>query len=113
MTDHEKKLLHDILSAADRILLKTLGKSQTIYEADADLQLMVERLFTILGEAAGRLQRHFPDTAAKLPDLRGPIAFRNFLIHVYDAVEPRRCGRSLRKICPPCALPSLCSCHPD
>lgn len=80
-------LLSDIRSAAVKILDKAGHVSADQYAADEDLQLIVERLFTILGEAAVRLQRHHPDVAAQLPRLRGPIAFRNFLIHVYDAIE--------------------------
>jgi len=50
----------------------------------------VERLFIILGEAVARLHRQYPTTAARVAELRGPIAFRNFLIHVYDQVDPAK-----------------------
>ena len=87
MTPHELSLLRDIHGAGTGIMQRTRGLTPGEYAADRDLQLTVERLFTILGEAASRLHRQYPVTAARVLELRGPIAFRNFLIHVYDQID--------------------------
>jgi len=89
-TPREHKLLSEIRTCADKIIRKTAGKTLADYKADEDLRLAVERLFTILGEAAMRLERSEPQLALQIPNLRGPIAFRNFLIHVYDSIEDEK-----------------------
>ena len=90
MTPEATKLLQDILNASNKILSRTDGKTVEQYEADEDLCLVIERLFTIAGEAAARLYRDYPEVASQLSEVRGVISFRNFLIHVYDTVDNRK-----------------------
>jgi uncharacterized protein with HEPN domain len=96
-----RKLLSDIEKATNHILAKTNGKTEADYTADRDLQLIVERLFTILGEAATRIRRHYPTEATLLKHLNGPIAFRNFLIHVYDQISDPHVWRIIVEELPP------------
>ncbi|HEX8341127.1 MAG TPA: HepT-like ribonuclease domain-containing protein [Tepidisphaeraceae bacterium] len=96
------KLLDDIRNSAEMILQKIAGKSSADFSTDRDLQLIIERLFTILGEAANRLRRHYPDIADRLGGLENPVAFRNFVIHVYDQIDPAKVGIPLRNTCPSC-----------
>jgi len=78
------KLLDDIRDAAAFIRQVTEAKTLAAYRADRMLRQAVERNFEILGEAAGRLARTDPQTAARIGDHPQIIAFRNLLIHGYD-----------------------------
>ena len=93
MTPRERKLLSDIHSAARRILVRTADKTLEDYVANEDLRLVVERLFTILGEAATRLKRDHLGRAAQVPAIAGPIAFRNSSTSMIR-LTTRRSGKS-------------------
>ncbi len=84
------KLLDDIRTAAAYILDKTRGKSLADYTSDDILRPAVERHFEIIGEALNRLTRLDPDTAQRITDAVLIIAFRNVLIHGYDAIDDSR-----------------------
>lgn len=51
---------------------------------------MVERLFTIVGEALVRIRDLEEPIYFRLPDVQRIISFRNLLVHAYDAVDPAR-----------------------
>jgi uncharacterized protein with HEPN domain len=57
-----------------------------IYTLDGTLPSAVERQLAIAGEALGRLRRVAPDVAEGITDWRRIIAFRNRLIHGYNAI---------------------------
>lgn len=90
MTTHELSLLRDIRDAGEEILARVRQRTFDSYASDRELQLIAERLFIILGEAATRVQQQYPRTATRVAALRGAIAFRNFLIHVYDRIDPKK-----------------------
>lgn len=90
MQPESPKLLEDIRTAVVYILDKTRGKSLTDYTSDDILRPAVERHFEIIGEALKRLARLDPDTAGTITDVAQIIAFRNVLIHGYDAIDDRR-----------------------
>ncbi len=50
----------------------------------------MERHFEIIGEALNRLAKLDPDTAGRITDAAQIIAFRNVLIHGYDAIDDSR-----------------------
>jgi uncharacterized protein with HEPN domain len=81
------KLLSDTLSAADSILRAISGKTLAEYRQDELLRAGVERWFEKIGESLRRLERKDPDTAARIPELRNIIDFRNLLAHGYDVIE--------------------------
>ena len=78
--------LFDILHACRRIARFVEGKTYADYEADDLLRSAVERQLAIAGEALGRLRRVAPDIAEGITGWRRIIAFRNRLIHGYDAI---------------------------
>ena len=81
------ELLEDIRQAADLIGQFTADRSLRDYTADAMLRSAVERQFEIIGEALNRLAKSDAATAGRIGDCRQVIAFRNVLIHGYDAIE--------------------------
>lgn len=81
-----RKLLYDIQQAAQLVRRFTQGLSLSGYSADPMVRSAVERQFEIIGEALGKLARIDSELADKVGDFRRIIAFRNLLIHGYDAV---------------------------
>ncbi|MBY0335961.1 MAG: DUF86 domain-containing protein [Acetobacteraceae bacterium] len=63
------------------------GRSREEYLTDRMLRSAVERQCEIIGEALNRLSKSDPAIAARLPDLRQAVAFRNLLIHGYATVD--------------------------
>jgi uncharacterized protein with HEPN domain len=99
------KLLEDVRVAAAQILRHTHGKSIDDYLADDLLRPAVERYFEIIGEALGRLRRSDPNTLNLIPDHVQIIAFRNVLIHGYDAIDHHRVWDAVQN-----SLPQLLAC---
>lgn len=84
-----KKYLYDIRTALEHIVAFTRGKSLEDYTRDPLLRSGVERQFEIVGEALSQLTKMDPETAAKIPESRRIIAFRNVLIHRYTSIDDR------------------------
>ena len=82
-----KKLLQDVMQAADLIIEFSSGKTRQDYTDDAFLRSAVERQFEIIGEALNRLAKRDTDTLSRISNHPKIIAFRNVLIHGYDAVD--------------------------
>jgi uncharacterized protein with HEPN domain len=82
-----RKHLEDVRQAAARVEELTDGRTRDEYASNALLRSGVERQLTIIGEALVRLTKEAPDLASRLPDLRRIIAFRNVLVHGYDALD--------------------------
>lgn len=101
MRPETPKLLEDVRCAAAYILEKTNGKSLDDYLADDLLRPAVERNFEIIGEALNRLGRRDPETLEQIPDHARIIAFRNILIHGYDAIDDRRVWDAIVNALPP------------
>jgi len=91
-----KSLLWDARDAATAIADMTAGKSFADFDSDIVLRSAVERQFEILGEALGQLARLDPMLAARIPDLRQIVAFRNVLIHGYALIDRARVWRAVQ-----------------
>ncbi len=81
------KLLHDIVDAAEFILGQTRGRSLAEYEQTRLIRDAVERNFIVIGEALSRLQRMDSALADGLGDYPQMIAFRNIVVHGYEAID--------------------------
>ena len=80
MRRNPKSLLWDAREAADLIASITAGKSFADFARDIVLRSAVERQFQIAGEAQAQLARLDAAAAARVPDLREIVGFRNLLI---------------------------------
>jgi len=87
MRPESKALLHDLLQATRSIRRFVAGRSLQEYQADEMLRAAVERKLGIIGEALSVLRKTDPGVAARLPEHRGAISFRNILIHAYWRVD--------------------------
>lgn len=96
MRHDPKSLLWDARDAATAIADMTAGKSFADFDSDIVLRSAVERQVEILGEALGRLARLDPMLAARIPDLRQIVAFRNVLIHGYALIDRARVWRAVQ-----------------
>ncbi|HEU6447292.1 MAG TPA: HepT-like ribonuclease domain-containing protein [Verrucomicrobiae bacterium] len=68
----------------------TAARTLADYEADRLLRSAVERNFEIIGEALNRIRQNDPVLAARIPENRAIIDFRNLLIHGYDSIDHSR-----------------------
>jgi uncharacterized protein with HEPN domain len=82
-----RAFLSDAQAAAAQILAFTRNRAWNDYRADALLRSAVERQFEILGEALNRLSRRDSALAARVPELRRIVDFRNVLAHAYAIVD--------------------------
>ncbi|HKX08963.1 MAG TPA: HepT-like ribonuclease domain-containing protein [Stellaceae bacterium] len=85
-----KSLLWDALDAANAVASFTARKSFDDLENDALLRSAVERKLEIIGEALSQLVQLDASMAAKVPDLREIVAFRNILVHGYAFIDYTR-----------------------
>jgi len=87
MDNRAKKLLFDVLASGRSIRQWCSGRGFDDYEQDRQFRRPVEREFEIIGEALGRLSLADPAVAARIGELHRIIAFRNRIIHGYDAID--------------------------
>ena len=79
----------------------TADKTFADFDGDLMLRSAVERQFEILGEALNRLDHLDATLAARIPDLRQIVAFRNILIHGYAVIDRARVWRAAQDDLPP------------
>jgi len=85
-----KSLLWDARSAADAIVAMIAGRDFAEFDTDIMLRSAVERQFEIIREALGTLARVDATIAARIPEFRDIVAFRNILIHGYAILDRTR-----------------------
>ena len=79
--------LHDVVGEAEEIAGLVDGLHRDAFLGDRRTQLAVGMCFITLGNALNRPKSGSPEPAAKLPELRDAIGFRNIPAHDYEAVE--------------------------
>jgi uncharacterized protein with HEPN domain len=87
MQPDPRKYLWDALRAAELVHDFAQGQSFVDYQSNAMLRSAVERQFEIIGEALNQLSKVDPEAAARIPELRRIVSFRNILIHGYAMVD--------------------------
>ena len=83
-------LLEDIEQHAQAASDFVSGVSLEQYRDNRMMRLAVERALEIAGEALKRLDAHHPVIAARIPQLRIIIGFRNVLAHGYAELDDAR-----------------------
>jgi uncharacterized protein with HEPN domain len=78
--------LAHMLDLARKASEKIRGKSRAEYDANEDLQIILEHLIQTIGEAAGRVS---PETRLKHPQVpwKQIIGIRNVIVHDYMDVD--------------------------
>ncbi|MCC6945189.1 MAG: DUF86 domain-containing protein [Thermomicrobiales bacterium] len=84
-----KKRLHDALSAGREVEGYIAGVSLDQFMADRSLQLIIERLFEIMGEATSKAEDDLPDLRTRIPEAGEVIGMRNRIAHGYWEVSYR------------------------
>ena len=82
-----KKLVLDMLQAAELISEFTKERTWEQYATDRYFRSAVERQFEIVGEALTAMLRIDVATGSKITDYRKIVSFRNVLIHGYSKVN--------------------------
>lgn len=85
-----RKLLEDMLRAAENIQGFLADQSREEFLASRLVQAAVEREFEIIGEAMNSLLRLEPDYQHRLTNARRIVDFRNLLAHGYAMVHADR-----------------------
>jgi uncharacterized protein with HEPN domain len=90
--EREAGYLWDMTDAARTALDITAGYTRPRYLSDRTVQLAVERLIEIIGEAARRISRESQDAHPEIP-WRRIIAQRHVLAHEYGEIKQERMWR--------------------
>jgi uncharacterized protein with HEPN domain len=80
-------MLVDIRDYARFIAEDTAGATYEEFMSNRQMRQLVERTFTIIGEAVNRLRRRDPDTAAQIGAIPQIVAMRNVITHGYDVID--------------------------
>lgn len=87
MKQETAKRLRDVVDACHELQNFCSGKSRDDLYADRTLQLVVQRLLEIVGEALRRAELSDHELIEQIPDVRDIVGTRNRLIHGYDDVN--------------------------
>jgi uncharacterized protein with HEPN domain len=88
MTDKDREYINDIFVYSEKIAVRVDTHDVDTYLADENVYYAVERLVTIVGEAASRVS---PECRALMPDVpwRKLSDVRNKLMHDYGRTDRR------------------------
>jgi len=100
MAHRLRKLLEDILGAADFILNAAIGKTLEDYKSNQMLRQAVERNFEIIGEAMNRLLKVAPEIYEIVNHASLIVGFRNALVHGYDLIDEERVWNTIQSDVP-------------
>lgn len=96
----DRTSLQHMLSYAEDAQHFVQGRSRFDLDSDRMFNLAVVRALEVIGEAASRVSQSMRDKQPSIPSSQ-IVAFRNRLIHGYDAVDPDRLWQILISDVPP------------
>ena len=82
--------LADVESMAGEVEDFVSGTDLEGYLDNRMMQRAVERNLSLVGEALNKLRKVSPETAKRLPKVKGTVGLRNVLVHVYHKVDQER-----------------------
>lgn len=89
MPHSERKLLIDLKTACQEIILYTSKMDFEEFKSDRVIQLAIERELEIIGEALNRLSKmNERRLELNIPEYTKIIGLRNIISHGYDIVDP-------------------------
>ena len=100
MKNHDyRDYISDMINAAEKIQQKTQNIKLVDLEDNDTLQLAIERLFEIIGEAANRLPKSLQERYTDIPwaDI---IGMRNIIIHIYDKINTDEIWKAIKEDLP-------------
>lgn len=80
--------LLDAIEALDAIEQHTVGLTWPDFEKQRGVQLIVERLVSIVGEAIAKAEDLDETLGEKIPDIRQVVGARNRIVHGYWDLDP-------------------------
>ena len=80
-------LLRDVIEAAAFMRSRAAGCSREAYLGNADLQVIFERKFEIIGEALNQLGKRHGRLFARIRHAQDAVDFRSVIIHGYSSVD--------------------------
>ena len=87
MSHHDNRVcLLDMLDYARQAQELVAGKQREAFQHDRVLQLALERVIEVIGEAANRISPEMRKRHSQIP-WRNIVSMRNRLIHGYDVVD--------------------------
>lgn len=92
--------LWDVAQGCHAIQGFLAGATFDRYQMDLMLKSAVERQLINIGEALAQLTRVAPDLAARVPEHRQVIAFRNVLVHGYARLRDDEVWRAIEQSLP-------------
>ena len=95
-----RALLWDMLDASQFILDDIKGVTFDEYLSNRRLRQSVERSFSIIGEAARRLERADPQIAYRITSFRRIVDFRHVIAHDYDEIQQPRVWEIIKEFLP-------------
>ncbi len=98
--DRDAASLWDMLQAAAAVVEFTRDVSLERFRRSRLIRHAVERELEIIGEAARRVGEACRSQHAEIP-WRRMVSLRNFIAHVYDAIDDERIWRLAREDVPP------------
>lgn len=87
MKREPRAFIWDIVQACNAVQSFLSGVAFSTYLGDLQLKSAVERQLITIGEALTQLSRVAPDRAARIPEHRQVMAFRNVLVHGYASLR--------------------------
>lgn len=93
--------LWDIQQGCTNVQSFLSGISLGEYQGNLLLRSAVERQLQNIGEALAQLARLDPELAARIPDYRQLIGFRNVLVHGYATLNHEEVWRAIAESLPP------------
>lgn len=81
------KRLRDAASACQELEQFTAGHTRETFRSDRGLQLIVQKLLEIIGEALNAAGHLDSNISPRIPEHRRIVAMRHRIIHGYDSVD--------------------------